>query len=69
MPRQSGPSRGLTHPLRTLVDKSTFEQAKACYEARKETQADFVRAAIVHFILTKCLSNPVDSTIQPEGQV
>lgn len=68
MPRQAGPPKGLTHSIRTLVDDATFTDIEACRAARKETQAEFTRQAIFFFILTKCLSNPTDSLMQPSEQ-
>jgi hypothetical protein len=68
MPRYSGKALGLTHPVRTLLDKDTFKDVKACQEARGENQAEFVRQAILFFLLTKCSQDPIDSTMQPSDE-
>ena len=64
MARYKGPAKSLTHPVRTLVDDETLTQLNACRARRGENQAEFVRAAILFFILTKCSDNSIDRTMQ-----
>ena len=62
MSRYPGKSLGLTCAVRTLLDKETFGEVNASATERGENQAEFVRQAILFFLITKCASNSIDCT-------
>jgi hypothetical protein len=68
MPRYSGKALGLTYPVRTLLDKAAFDDLNACRKARGENQAEFVRQAVLFFLITKCSQKSIDSPMQPSDE-
>jgi hypothetical protein len=68
MPRYKGKSKNLIHAVETMLDKETLKQLKACCTKMHMRRAELIRAAIIHYLLTKCSSNPIGATIQPIDQ-
>jgi len=65
MSRYPGKPLGLTYAVQAFLDKETFGQVNACATKRGEYRAEFVRQAILFFLITECASNSIGSRVQP----